>query len=214
MEPITLALLTAAAGATIKNAPSLIKSDLEKEQEKRLRELRKREATGGLGLTEEERAAIEGRLNQGAYRVQQQAGQERARLLAGGGGARGGQALEQATAMEQQRMQQQTDVAQNVLELDIAEKQAERDEMMSLQAADSEMNKARQQAVANIAAGGLEAALGASQQQAVMQGGLNPSASQVSAVSNAMGVDENQARGFLELAVTNPEIFELLKLIQ
>jgi len=107
MEPITLALLTAAAGATIKNAPALIKSDLEKEQEKRLKELREREAAGGLGLTEEERAAIEGRLNQGAYRVQQQAGQERARLLAGGGGARGGQALEQATAMEQQRMQQQ-----------------------------------------------------------------------------------------------------------
>jgi len=76
------------------------------------------------------------------------------------------------------------------------------------------MNKARQQAVANITAGSLEAALGASQQQAVMQGGLNPSASQVSAVSNAMGVNEEQARGFLELAVTRPEIFEPLKLIQ
>ena len=214
MEPVTLAILTAVAGGAISAAPTFIKSDLEKDQAKRLKELRAKQASGGLGLTSEEQAAIEGRLSQGAYRVQQQAGQERARLLAGGGAARGGQALEQATAMDQQRMQQQTDVAQNVLELDLAEKEKETDEINTLVAAQSEMKEQKEQAIADIAAGGLEAALGAQQQQSVLQGAKDISPAALSAVQKSFGVSEEEARGLFELAVKNPEIFALLKTLQ
>ena len=46
MEPVTLAILTAVAGGAISAAPTFIKSDLEKDQEKRLKELRAKQASG------------------------------------------------------------------------------------------------------------------------------------------------------------------------
>ena len=111
-------------------------------------------------------------------------------------------------------MQQQTDVAQNVLELDLAEKEKETDEINTLVAAQSEMKEQKEQAIADIAAGGLEAALGAQQQQSVLQGAKDISPAALSAVKSAFGVSEEEARGLFELAVKNPEIFALLKTLQ
>ena len=213
MDPVTLAVLTAAAGTGIQTAPKLIKSDLEREQEKRLARLQQRERTGGLGLTEQERAALEGRLSQGARRIQEQAEQERARLLAGGGAARGGQALEQAVAGEQQRMELQTDIAQRVSEADIAERERELSELYDLQAAQADMQKRRQQAVADIASSLLEAGLGAAQQQSVIQGPTDVSPESLGTVQSAFGVTEAEARGIFELAQQNPEVFEYLLLM-
>ena len=214
MEPLTLALLAGAAGAAIKQAPKLAKTDLEKEQARRLAELQGRERAGGLGLTEQERAAVEARLRGGASQLQRQAEQERARLLAGGGAAMGGQALAQAQAAEQQRMQLETNVAESVLEQDLAEKERELQEMYDLQAAQSEMKARRQQAAADLAAGVIESGLAFSQQQSVIQGAKDISPEALSAVQASFGVSEDEARGIFELAATNPEVLELLKLYQ
>lgn len=214
MDPIMLGLLATAAGGALSTAPKLMKTDLEKEQAKRLAELKRRQEQGALGLTTREQAAIESRLKAGAEQVQRQAEQERARYLAGGGGAMGGQALAQAQAGEQQRMELQTKVADKVLEADLAEKEAELAELYDLQAAQSEMKSRRRQAAFDLAGTLLEGGLALGAQQAVIQGAKDISPESLSAVQNAFGVSESEARGIFELAATNPEILKLMQLYQ
>jgi len=214
MDPVTLGLLATAAGGVISTAPKLLKTDLEKEQAKRLAKLKQREERGALGLTTREQAAIESRLKGGAEQVQRQAEQERARFLAGGGGAMGGQALAQAQAGEQQRMELETKVADKVLEADLAEKERELGEMYDLEAAQSEMKSRRRQAAFDLAGTLLEGGLAVGAQQAVIQGAKDISPESLGAVQNAFGVSESEARGIFELAATNPEILKLMQLYQ
>ena len=93
MDPITLAVLAGVGGATVSNLPALLPSKLNRENKKRLEELKRREEQGLLGLTAKEEAAMSGRLRTTADQAAEQAAQQQKALLAGGGSARGGQAL-------------------------------------------------------------------------------------------------------------------------
>ena len=213
MDPVTLAILTSVAGTALSNAGTLSKTDLEKANEDRLKKLKARQAQGGLGLTEREEAAIRGRLSAGAQRQQEYGQDERNRLLAGGGAASGGQALEQAVASEEQRMALQTDIADKVLEADLAEKEREKEELAALQAARSQEQVENRNAVGSILGAGLEAGLTESKNQAIIQGQKDVSPAAVSGLATTLGVSEEEARGLFELAIENPEMMKYFSML-
>ena len=189
MDPVTLAILTSVAGTALSNAGTLSKTDLEKANEDRLKKLKARQAQGGLGLTEREEAAIRGRLSAGA------------------------QALEQAVASEEQRMALQTDIADKVLEADLAEKEREKEELAALQAARSQEQVENRNAVGSILGAGLEAGLTESKNQAIIQGQKDVSPAAVSGLATTLGVSEEEARGLFELAIENPEMMKYFSML-
>ena len=158
MDPLTLALI--AGGATaVQNLPAYFKSDLEKDQAKRLKELQRREELGALGLSDKERAALNDQFS-GAQA--QAAAQQKA--LMGQYSAQTGQpgqaALGMVAAGEAQR-NLAAQQAQAVTQADIAEAEKQRQEMIDLQAALSEQKRARQEALVAPLTQGIEAFAGA-----------------------------------------------------
>ena len=151
MDPITIAILSATAGTAISSLPSLIGGKQHRSNKKRLEELEKRRAAGGLGLSGKEEAAMSGKLRSTADQASEQMEQRQKQLLAGGGQASGGQALASAVGLQQERMGLESEVNQQILEADEAEKQRELEELYGLEAAVAEKRNQRVQAVANIA---------------------------------------------------------------
>lgn len=214
MDPITLAILGAAGGATASNLPALLPSKLNRENKRRLEELKRREEAGALGLTQKEEAAITGRLRTTADVAAEQMEQQQRALLAGGGAARGGQALAQATAAQQQRMALESDVGQKVLEADLAERQREEDEMRALEAAVEERRREVIGAIGSVAGAGIEAGFTSAAQQAIVQGQKDISPAKTAALAQQLGVSEQEARGLYEVAIENPEMMKYLTALQ
>jgi len=213
MNPVLIALLTSMAGQAMSSAGQLIPSSQEKANKARLEQLKRREREGQLGLTQKEEAAIRGRMT-AAQRQQQEFGEaERQRYLAGGGAATGGQALQQAVAGEEQRMRGASDIAQTVLEQDLAEREREMDELRALEAAASEAQQARISAIGAIGATGLEAALTESKNQAIIQGQKDISPAAVTGLAQTLGVSDEEARGLYELALENPEMLKYFAML-
>ena len=211
MDPVTLAILAGAGGAAIEGAGTLIGgAQLQRENKKRLEALKKKEEMGALGLTAQEEAAIAGRLRGAQKTAQEQTESLQKRLLAGGGMATGGQALASEAAAQQARMAAESDVAQKILEADLARKQQQEDEMRALEAAVAERRKEAIGAVSAIAGSALEAGLTTSAQQATIQGQRDISPEQVAGVAQAFGVNEAQARGMIEMGYKNPELAKFM----
>jgi hypothetical protein len=165
-----------------------------------------------LGLTEREQSAIVGRLSQGANVQQQQSAKERARLLAGGGIATGGQAMQEAVALDAARAAQQERVGQAVLEADLAREQEQKDRMQALEAGASQLRTDRINAAASIAGAGLEAGLTSAADQKIMQGARAPSPQMIASTKQAYGFQsDDEARGFIELSYTDPTAAKLMQ---
>jgi hypothetical protein len=214
MDPVTLAILSATAGTAASNLPALLPSKLNRENKRRLEELKRREEQGLLGLTAKEEAAIGGRLRTTADVAAKQAEQQQKALLAGGGSARGGQALAQAQAAQQQRMELEQGVGQKILEADLAERQREEDEMRALEAAVEERRRELVGAVGAVAGAGIEAGFTESAKQAIIQGQKDISPAKVQALSQQLNVSPDEARGYYELAIENPEMMRFLTALQ
>jgi len=214
MDPITMAILVGLGGAAASNLPALVPSKLNQQNKKRLKELSRREEQGLLGLTAKEEAAIGGRLRTTADVAAEQAEQQQKALLAGGGSARGGQALAQAQAAQQQRMELEQGVGQKILEADLAERQREEDEMRALEAAVEERRRELVDAVGDVAGAGIEAGFTESSKQKIIQGQKDISPARVSALSQQLGMTEEQARGLYELALENPEMLKYMTALQ
>lgn len=210
MDPITIAILSATAGTAISSLPSLIGGKQHRANKKRLEELEKRRAAGNLGLSGREEAAMSGKLRSTADQASEQMEQKQKQLLAGGGQASGGQALASALGLQQERMGLESQVSQQILEADEAEKQRELDELYALEAAVAQKSKERVQAVANIAGAGVEAGFKSYQQEAAIQGQKDISPERVSALAGQLGVSEEEARGMYEMAIMNPEMMRYL----
>jgi len=213
MNPVTLAMLIGAGGSAVGALPSLIPGKMEREQKKRLEELRKREAEGLLGLTTREEAAISGKLRGAADQASEQMEQRQKALLAGGGVAAGGQALASAVGLQQERMAQESAIGEKVLQADIAEREREIREERALEAAVEQKRMERFQSAVGIAGAGIEAGIGTAAQQAIIQGQKDISPSKIAGLSNQLSISEEEARGMYELSLENPEVFEMLKLI-
>jgi hypothetical protein len=212
MDPITLAVLTGVGGQALSQAGKLIPTAIERSQKKELEKLKKMQEMNTLGLTEREQSAIVGRLSQGANVQQQQSAQERARLLAGGGIATGGQAMQEAVALDAARAAQQERVGQTVLEADLAREQEQKDRMQALEAGASQLRTDRINAAASIAGAGIEAGLTSAADQKIMQGARAPSPQMIASTKQAYGFQtDDEARGFIELSYTDPTAAKLMQ---
>ncbi len=205
MDPITLAALVGVGGQALSQAGTLIPTSVERTQKKELEKLKRMQEMNALGLTEKEQAAMMGRLSAGSEQVQQQAAQERARLLAGQG-ATGGQAMQQAVAVDAQRAAGQERIAQTILEQDLAREEQQKERMRALEAAASQKRAERVASVASIAGAGLEAGVTTAAQQKIIQGARNPTPQMISAVKTSLGLaTDDEARGIIELQAEDPE---------
>lgn len=205
MDPITLAALVGVGGQALSQAGTLIPTSVERTQKKELEKLKRMQEMNALGLTEREQAAMMGRLSAGSEQVQQQAAQERARLLAGSG-ATGGQAMQQAVAVDAQRAQGQERIAQTILEQDLAREEQQKERMRALEAAASQKRAERAASIASIAGAGLEAGVTTAAQQKTIQGGRSPTPQMISAVKTSLGLaTDDEAIGIIELQAEDPE---------
>ena len=212
MDPITLAVLTGVGGQALSQAGKLIPTGIERSQKKELERLKRMQEMNTLGLTEREQSAIVGRLSQGANVQQQQSAQERARLLAGGGMATGGQAMQEAVALDAARAAQQERIGQTVLEADLAREQEQKDRMQALEAGASQLRTDRINAAASIAGAGLEAGLTSAADQKIMQGARAPSPQMIASTKQAYGFQsDDEARGFIELSYTDPTAAKIMQ---
>jgi hypothetical protein len=205
MDPITLGLLVGAGGAAIQSIPKLIPSSYEREQKKRMEDLQRKEEMGMLGLTEQERNVLEGRLGTRADAAANAAKQERERYLAGGGGATAGTNLLGAQIAEGQMRTQNTAIAQAIEEENLKKTASQTDELRALEAANAQYKADRAAALAGIAASGFEGAVTSAANKALESGAKAPSANAVSAIAKLYGLSDDQARGLLEVTASNPE---------
>lgn len=210
MDPVTLAILAGVAGTAASNLGTLMPSQLAQTNKKRLQELQRRESQGALGLTQKEEAAIRGGLRTGADRAREQAEAQRKALLAGSGMATGGQALQQAVIGEEQQQLAETAIAGQVLAQDLAEAQREEEEMRALEAATEQRRRELADAFGAIAGAGIEAGATTSAQQAIVQGPRDISQAEAQSLGVQLGVSPEEARGFYELALENPEMLQYL----
>lgn len=211
MDPVTLAILTGVGGQALSQVGTLIPTEIERSQKKELERLKKLQGKGQLGLSEKEQAAMQGRLSVGSTQVQQQASDERNRILAGGGSVTGGQALQQAVAVDAQRAQGQERIAQTILEQDLAREEAQKERISAIEAAQSQKRAERASAAASIAGAGLEAGLTTAAQQKIIQGSEDPTPQLISAVKASYGLQtDDEARGIIELQAQDPESAKML----
>jgi hypothetical protein len=209
-----IAGIAGAAGATINSLPALLPNKYDREQKRRLAALQRQEELGLLGLTEQERSILEGKLAGRADATNQQAAQERNRILAGSGQALGGQALEQAFLKDNAAAQNQVAVQQAVEEQDILRKNQQIDEMRSLEAGVEQTRKNKVAAVASVAGGALEGTMSMKAQQKLIQGQKEASSRSVKSLSATYGISEDEARGLMETSAKNPELLQYLALIK
>lgn len=214
IDPITLSLLVGTAGQAASALPDLIPSKTEREQKKELEELKRREEAGALGLSSKETDILTRRLSGAGQIAAQQAEAERNRLLAGQGATTGGQALQAAIATEEQARRAQERIATEVAAQDLAEKMREEEKMSALTAAQSDATQRRLAAVGAIGGAALEAGVTTAAQQKLIQGSRAPSPEAVSGLAASLGVSDDEARGFIELSVENPELMQYLTLMR
>ncbi len=213
IDPITLAMLTGAGLEGIQQASNIIPSEFDREQKRRLAALKNREEMNLLGLSEQERNTLEGRLQGRSQAAQLKADSDRARLLASQT-ATGGQALAQATAQDEARARQEVAIQQAVEEQNLAEKQRETSELRALEASVAQDKEKQKQAIANTFASGAEAGLETLAQNQLIQGSKEASPEVIQTIANTYGIGESEARGLLELSVENPELFQYLNMIK
>ena len=212
MDPITLAILTGVGGQALSQAGKLIPTAAERTQKKDLKELQRLQEMNALGLTDKEQAAMVNKLSQSANMQQQQSMQDRARLMAGGGTATGGQSMQEAVALDAARAAQQERVGQVVLEADLAREQEQKDRMQALEAGASQLKADRIDAAASIAGAGIEAGLTSAADQKIMQGAKAPSPQMIASTKQTYGFQtDDEARGFIELNYTDPTAAKLMQ---
>lgn len=214
MDPITLAILAGVAGTAAGQLPQLIPSKFERENRARLEALRKKEAAGQLGITQREENVMERQLAGRSQAAAQGAQAERNRLLAGSGGATAGGALLGAQLAEEERQRAEERISTEIMAADEQRKQAQREEIRALEAAEGQRQAEAQAAAGAILGAGLEAGVTTAAQERLFAGARAPSQQSVQALATSLGVSPDEARGFIELSVTNPEMFRYLTIVQ
>lgn len=197
--------LASIAGGVATQLPNLIPSQYEREQKKKLKELQRKQELGMLGLTEQERSILEGRLQSRSQAAAEQSQADINRLLAGGGQALGGQALLGAQLASETRQRQESDISKQLEQENLAKQQQQLDEIAALEAGQAEYKAKRKAAVGGIAATTLEGALRTAAQTQYIQGGKAPSPDVVKAYAAQLQIPEDQARGLLEFSAMYPE---------
>jgi len=166
----TMAAL-AGGGTTIAGIPDIVRSGYEREQAKELARMKRKQEMDALGLSEEERRALEQQLGAKSAQSERFAQAERERLLTAGG-AQAGQALLAETIQSDQAQRQAQALQAQIESEDIRQTDADKQYIRDLEAAQARYKKKRQEAlVAPIAAAGMAGLQGLTFQQLA---GLSP----------------------------------------
>lgn len=159
MDPLTLALL--ASGATAVGAlPDIVPSKFEREQKKRLQDLQRQQELGALGLTDQERSALENKMQASARQAMQQADLTQRQYAQQLGGAQSGLALLGQQIGAEQGARTQAQVQQAIEEQDLAKKQRQEQELRALEAQQAEYARKRAEALTKPVTAGAEAYTG------------------------------------------------------
>jgi hypothetical protein len=213
MDPVTLSILAGVGATAASQLPQLIPTSFDREQKKRLAELQRKEELGMLGLTDQERRVLENRAGGAMRQAEQSAAVKRQQYLAGGGGATGGQSLLQSQLADEQKRMAQERINTEIEAQDLAKQQRQMEELRALEAARGERKAQAVAAGGAILGAGIEAGVTTSAQERLFAGAKAPSANSVQALATTMGISPDEARGFIELGATNPEMFKYLSLI-
>lgn len=144
MDPLTLALI-AGGGALVGGLPDIIPSKFEREQKARLKDLQRRQELGTLGLSPEEQALISSQ-----FETQQAQADARQRALMEQYSSVAGTPAGSALAMQEAGLQSKqvgAEQARAVAQANLAQKQAQEQEIIDLQTAQGEMARQRAEAL-------------------------------------------------------------------
>ena len=133
--------LLAGGGTAIGALPDIIPSRFERDQKKRLREMQRKQELGALGLTDRERASIEGQMRGARQQSQQYAQAERQRLAQPS--AQPQMALLGQQMQDESRQRLEADLASQILGMDLARQAQQEQEIKDLQAAQAQYQRAR-----------------------------------------------------------------------
>lgn len=199
----------AVIGAGIAAYPYLTKSDAEKENERRLAQLKMQQQMGTLGLTEREQQALYTKAADAAG-VQTAQQQQIARQYAAAGGATGaGSAIAGQLQTQENLARAQAMTARAVEEQNLARKRELEQEIQARIAAKSEAKETREQAIAGIAGAGFQAGTERLALESTIQG-KKPSASEIAAVQKLYGFGTpEEAAGFIEFSSRSPQTAKL-----
>ena len=146
------------AGTAIGALPDIIPSKYERDQRKRLREMQRKQEMGALGLTEQQRSAIEGQMRGARQQAQQYADAERARLTQPT--AQPQMALLGQQMQDESRQRLEADLASQILNMDLARQAQQEQEIKDLQAAQAQYRRARAEGLTAPFQAGAEAYVG------------------------------------------------------
>lgn len=197
-------------GAGISAIPQLMRSDYEKESQKRLLELKRRQELGTLGLTEREKEALYLSGSEGITKAAQDI-----RALQGGTAASlatgAGVAASQKTMADEALIAQKAAVNKAIMEQDIAEKRAQEAELEQRKALASEAASRRAATRVSIAATGI-GAIEEGLKLAKQVRGRAPTSSEIKAFQDYTGISDpaKAAQVFQLMGASSPEQQELL----
>lgn len=204
--------LGTAIGAGIEAIPSLIETDAERENKRRLHQLQRMQELGTLGLTESEKNSL---FTTGQNQIQGQidAGLAASRASGASGMATGagqdflrGQQANDASASALALVAQQTE-AQN-----LARKRQLEDEIQSRIAAKSEYDISKAKAATDIAGSAWQSYQERLATERKVQGQA-PSPFEVSAFAKSANITDDEARGMMDLLTKNPELAKYASLL-
>ncbi|CAB4173569.1 hypothetical protein UFOVP1228_32 [uncultured Caudovirales phage] len=200
--------LGSVGGALIGSIPSLIKSDYEKENAKRLADLKRRQELGTLGFTEEEKQSL---YNAGTSATEKAAQDMRAlqstqaAALATGAG----QAGIQSALQQEQAVTARAALERDLQAKNLEEKRALQNEIEQRQALASEAKARKQAAAVSIAQTGI-GSLDEAIEHAKTVRGAKPTPDQLDALAKTTGMDPNQISSVLDyMASASPEMQQL-----
>ena len=157
MDPLTMSLI-AAGGTAVGALPDIIPSKYERDQRKRLREMQRKQEMGALGLTEQQRSAIEGQMRGARQQAQQYADAERARLTQPT--AQPQMALLGQQMQDESRQRLEADLASKILGMDLQRQAQQEQEIKDLEAAQAQYRRSRAEALVSPVQAGTEAYVG------------------------------------------------------
>ena len=190
------------AGGLIDAIPALIKTDAEKENELRLKELRRMRELGILGLSEAEKQQLY-TSQQGGAAATLKATQQMAKSAGAAGMATGAGVCQlQQTQLAQAQAETAATASRNVEAQNLVRKRELEAELAATQAAVTQSNQEALQAVTGTVSGSLAGAIEEYKLQKEKQGN-KPSAGEVQAFATMMGVSTDDAQGLLDFQASS-----------
>ena len=195
----------ALAGSALDAIPSFIKTDAEKENERRRKALTRMQDMGTLGLTEAEKQSLyTAGSNQIGGQLQQAQAQSRAVGAAGMASGAGAASLQQAQLAEA-AAKAASGVSQNVEVQNLERKRVLDNELEDRIATEAEYKQARLEAAMGLISGGLTT-IQKGGQKALTQAGSMPTMQEIAAFAKLNNLDEKTAAEMLQTKKKNPAI--------